>query len=138
MEERGGWGRQNDRPSTTSSSDSLAAGEMNEFVADIKVELVERFGAAGRITTTELSSALAVMGLEANENLVTTIWKETGKPDTERLPIQDVLVHIDKCLRATTPSDCSTPSTSQSRRSKKSEAPSILWWGFQQPIADAV
>ena len=138
MDDRGGWGKQNDRPSTTSSCDSLAACEMNEFVSDIKVELVEKFGAAGRITTTELSCALTIMGLESNENLVNSIWKETSQPDTARLPIQDILLHIDKCLRAATPSDCSTPSTSQSRRSKKSEAPSILWWGIQQPIADSV
>ncbi|KAJ9444636.1 hypothetical protein DIPPA_09255 [Diplonema papillatum] len=137
-------GGASERPSSTASTESFTLADMNEFVADVQFELVDRFGAAGRVSQVQLLSAFSNMGLDTTEPLVSSLWADASTPTDHLLSIHEVLQRVEQRLQLVTPptSGHDTPKSHQSKRSKcltpqSNAASQQLWWGYQ-PLADTL
>eukprot|EP01064_Diplonema_japonicum_P024627 TRINITY_DN35238_c0_g1_i1.p1 TRINITY_DN35238_c0_g1~~TRINITY_DN35238_c0_g1_i1.p1 ORF type:complete len:170 (+),score=34.65 TRINITY_DN35238_c0_g1_i1:65-511(+) len=127
-----------DRPSTTSSNDSVCVADMDEFVSEIQSELIEQHGAAGVIRKEQLCAVLSRMGLDATDGLLTGLWVDTDTPQDQPLPVHQVLQGISTRVTISPSEHASTPQSKRSKSSPTRGPPSpFLWWGTK-PLADAL
>eukprot|EP01063_Lacrimia_lanifica_P011670 TRINITY_DN18393_c0_g1_i1.p3 TRINITY_DN18393_c0_g1~~TRINITY_DN18393_c0_g1_i1.p3 ORF type:complete len:166 (+),score=47.02 TRINITY_DN18393_c0_g1_i1:92-589(+) len=145
------------RPSTTSSTESIPLSEWGDFLTDIRTELIEQCGAAGQVSRQQLASIFNGMGLDISDVMLGGLWASDedaggaaaadGKDVPETLSVHEIIAHIGHRAQLRTPSSdtasnpASRPSSNTKSRSKlktpgggAATASAASWWGH--PTAD--
>ena len=141
-----------ERTNTTSSTDSFSGADVSEFLADIQMELLEQYGAVGKVSQHQLVRTLTAMGLEGGDMLMHGLWSDVGQSADQPLAMHDILTYIAQNLtpRVRTPADGSgavapgsaggsapesashTPKFSKTQKGAPSvhASPVASWWGI--------